>query len=448
MPFFFDFNPRAPCGARRQALPRVLGGEGFQPTRPLRGATPGRARSGSRKCQFQPTRPLRGATGADCTGRRTTTISTHAPLAGRDSSARSTATRARRNFNPRAPCGARLWPKIESATAKAFQPTRPLRGATRKKRTPRRWHVISTHAPLAGRDDTGGSLAPSFQYFNPRAPCGARQLPPSRQSLRIDFNPRAPCGARRLDRAGVGTGVRFQPTRPLRGATGMYAKDIIDDLLFQPTRPLRGATFDAASPLRSATFQPTRPLRGATAAAVPVAMDSAFQPTRPLRGATTAMVTAFCTTIISTHAPLAGRDHGGGDLRQLRRISTHAPLAGRDHLAACQCRRLQVISTHAPLAGRDSKSVQITMHIFAITDKFQMLLHRMPPVRAFCSFLTQENHADLGANRPSDLCALVLRTIRSSVPRADTSACSRSVRFYSRTSCPSSKIEGCPFLGQ
>ena len=55
-----------------------------------------------------------------------------------------------------------------------------------------------------------------------------------------------------------------------------------------------------------------------------------------------------------------------------------------------------IISTHAPLAGRDSKSVQITMHIFAITDKFQMLLHRMPPVRAFCSFLMQENHADFG----------------------------------------------------
>lgn len=58
------------------------------------------------------------------------------------------------------------------------------------------------------------------------------------------------------------------------------------------------------------------------------------------------------------------------------------------------------ISTHAPLAGRDSKSVQITMHIFAITDKFQMLLHRMPPVRAFCSFLMQENHADFGCEPP------------------------------------------------
>ena len=62
-------------------------------------------------------------------------------------------------------------------------------------------------------------------------------------------------------------------------------------------------------------------------------------------------------------------------------------------------RRL-LISTHAPLAGRDSKSVQITMHIFAITDKFQMLLHRMPPVRAFCSFLMQENHADFGCEPP------------------------------------------------
>ncbi len=63
-------------------------------------------------------------------------------------------------------------------------------------------------------------------------------------------------------------------------------------------------------------------------------------------------------------------------------------------------RKLGKISTHAPLAGRDSKSVQITMHIFAITDKFQMLLHRMPPVRAFCSFLMQENHADFGCEPP------------------------------------------------
>ncbi|MDR3978286.1 MAG: hypothetical protein Q3X13_01280, partial [Oscillospiraceae bacterium] len=75
------------------------------------------------------------------------------------------------------------------------------------------------------------------------------------------------------------------------------------------------------------------------------------------------------------------------------------PLAGRDRSMRGKAKTNR-ISTHAPLAGRDSKRVQITMHIFAITDKFQMLLHRMPPVRAFCSFLMQENHADFGCEPP------------------------------------------------
>ena len=125
---------------------------------------------------------------------------------------------------------------------------------------------------------------------------------------------------------------------------------------------------------------------------------------------------------ISTHAPLAGRDDEALIVACLHNISTHAPLAGRDGIGKEIYFRTPVfqptrhlrgatrwgtdrgirrqISTHAPLAGRDSKSVQITMHIFAITDKFQMLLHRMPPVRAFCSFLMQENHADFGCEPP------------------------------------------------
>lgn len=151
----------------------------------------------------------------------------------------------------------------------------------------------------------------------------------------------------------------------------------------------------------------------------------AFQSPRPLRGATFEVI----------------RQH------HIRAISIHAPLAGRDLDAKTVLQHIR-ISTHAPLAGRDSKSVQITMHIFAITDKFQMFLRKMPTVRAFCFFFVREKLANFSANRPDNFCALVLRTIRSSVPRADTSACSRSVRFYSRTSCPSSKIEGCPFPGQ
>ena len=79
-------------------------------------------------------------------------ISTHAPLAGRD---------------PR---------------------PRPRRGSTK----------ISTHAPLAGRDRRGLHREEDNYYFNPRAPCGARQL-----------------GTEYRNKGQK----KFQPTRPLRGAT-------------------------------------------------------------------------------------------------------------------------------------------------------------------------------------------------------------------------------------
>ena len=262
----------------------------------------------------------------------------------------------------------------------------------------------------------------------------------------------------------------FQPTRPLRGAT-TFIPDSLILIDISTHAPLAGRDpSESTQVLITADFNPRAPCGARPTTRNPATKDTEFQPTRPLRGATFLGLVFFVSFCISTHAPLAGRDSilddaiikvndfnprapCGARLFKLKLIADDIDFNPRAPCGARQCKtpissmRIR-ISTHAPLAGRDSKSVQITMHIFAITDKFQMLLHRMPPVRAFCSFLTQENHADLGANRPSGLCALVLRTIRSSVPRADTSACSRSVRFYSRTSCPSSKIEGCPFLGQ
>ena len=79
--------------------------------------------------QFQSTRPVRGATHPDTLGYRAANISIHAPRAGRDGLRKvkgtasefqstrpvrgatgvDTSTAQRRaNFNPRAPCGARL----------------------------------------------------------------------------------------------------------------------------------------------------------------------------------------------------------------------------------------------------------------------------------------------------------------------------------------------------
>ena len=57
--------------------------------------------------------------------------------------------------------------------------------------------LISTHAPLAGRDHYRKHWLAAYWHFNPRAPCGARLL----------------------GEAAPGLSYQFQPTRPLRGAT-------------------------------------------------------------------------------------------------------------------------------------------------------------------------------------------------------------------------------------
>ena len=56
----------------------------FQPTLPLRGATPMRAVLVIDGTMFQPTLPLRGATRAAPSPEEEIMVSTHAPLAGSD----------------------------------------------------------------------------------------------------------------------------------------------------------------------------------------------------------------------------------------------------------------------------------------------------------------------------------------------------------------------------
>ena len=192
----------------------------FQPTRPLRGATLKAFGTASSLLLFQPTRPLRGATcghrisagacristHAPLAGRdysvnlidRFPVISTHAPLAGRDglgqtafapcrifqptrplrgaTASRQLLTRQRRYFNPRAPCGARQGGAANMARPISISTHAPLAGRDvegRKLINP--VTGISTHAPLAGRDWLGRYAVCDRYHFNPRAPCGARR---------------------------------------------------------------------------------------------------------------------------------------------------------------------------------------------------------------------------------------------------------------------------------
>ena len=122
----------------------------FQSTRPMRGATTvicyliGQA-------VFQSTRPMRGATMSKKEFAESINISIHAPHAGRDTAV-AVGGIIPLDFNPRAPCGARL----------------------RRVSQEDQHGKISIHAPHAGRDPYRFLDFSHLSYFNPRAPCGAR----------------------------------------------------------------------------------------------------------------------------------------------------------------------------------------------------------------------------------------------------------------------------------
>ena len=190
------FNPRTPCGVRRNGSAKQQTKTIFQSTHPLRGATrrpllsfplihisihaplagcdeypyPQRPLP----LEFQSTHPLRGATVTTLCVKAIAIISIHAPLAG---------------------CDDKMLRRVYKLYI--FQSTHPLRGATLYGGNGRGGRGISIHAPLAGCDGL------RMQY----------------NIIAVHFNPRTPCGVRRTDGSTTTPPTSFQSTHPLRGAT-------------------------------------------------------------------------------------------------------------------------------------------------------------------------------------------------------------------------------------
>ena len=208
---------------------------------PLQGATVVTRTVTEGAAEFQSMRPARGATGLRRYRRRNKAISIHAPREGRDvgvikpvfasliisihapregrDSGFNLSIGGKDNFNPRAPCGARHQYRTEPKTVQKFQSTRPMRGATANKRQSNANKDISIHAPHAGRDAAGFLAAPKVRIsiHAPHAGRDRMMLPPT--TILQYFNPRAPCGARRSCAACGRISSVFQSTRPMRGAT-------------------------------------------------------------------------------------------------------------------------------------------------------------------------------------------------------------------------------------
>ena len=164
----------------------------FQSTRPMRF----RYVTVAFVWSFQSTRPMRGATFYILPTMRARDISIHAPHAGRDAGDKYiTGSNCISIHAPLAGCDVE---HIQHTVwfSPYFNPRAPCgaRQGDHLGGTPLR--AISIHAPHAGRDRCRRSDRRGKYYFNPRAPCGARRF-----SLRLRFcwhyfNPRAPCGAR------------------------------------------------------------------------------------------------------------------------------------------------------------------------------------------------------------------------------------------------------------
>ena len=158
-----------------------------------------------------------------CRERWWRSISTHAPLAGRDLDCHTLPTTTL-HFNPRAPCGARPSTPSDSSRPFHFNPRAPC-GARRFPLRPSGSSLsISTHAPLAGRDRVNAFIFRHILEFQPTRPLrGATFSIATVRQQPFDFNPRAPCGARPCQCVHLPAYPRISTHAPLAGRDGAVA---------------------------------------------------------------------------------------------------------------------------------------------------------------------------------------------------------------------------------
>ena len=239
------FNPRSPCGERRGCSRGTSRAGSFNPRSPC-GERRVQVRLVDPAVPFQPTLPLRGATsrGFPLEGHRQ--VSTHAPLAGSDWSCPPARTGPTR-FNPRSPCGERPNVQTGGAGSASFNPRSPC-GERRQLVVPFQAVLgVSTHAPLAGSDGPKRDNGKSTLMFQPTLPLRGATRHVGSEPGRALFQPTLPLrgatGDVRVEGAQV---LKFQPTLPLRGAT-LFERMQVEVISFQPTLPLRGATGSAVA---------------------------------------------------------------------------------------------------------------------------------------------------------------------------------------------------------
>ena len=169
----------------------------------------------------------------------------------------------------------------------------------------------------------------------------------------MDFNPRTPCGVRQVP--GIVTAVvwEFQSTHPLRGAT-FGLNRLRDFMRISIHAPLAGCDARCA-PLRTrSAISIHAPLAGCDPAVLHhYGQRLHFNPRTPCGVRRTAGYENDGIFDISIHAPLAGCDRPRrGGIGAVRDFNPRTPCGVRQGKAAYE-NRDYTISIHAPLAGCD-----------------------------------------------------------------------------------------------
>ena len=172
---------------------------------------------------------------------------------------------------------------------------------------------ISIHAPRVGSDRSRPTPRRRLQNFNPRSPCGERQIRPAgRVPCPPNFNPRSPCGERQPPPPGLAGDGDFNPRSPC-GERLHIREAVRPGRIFQSTLPVWGATGPAPwvdFPKKVISIH--APRVGSDAATLgPSNSSSGFQSTLPVWGATQSRRVYRSPKGISIHAPRVGSDATG-----------------------------------------------------------------------------------------------------------------------------------------
>ena len=211
-----------------------------------------------------------------------------------------------------------------------FQPTLPVRGATRRRAYSRRASLISTHAPRAGSDLMSLPDISRPTDFNPRSPCGERRDGEQYEHIDFTISTHAPRAGSDLIAVFLSPPCYISTHAPRAGSDLMHRMLKMSKNDFNPRSPCgERLSSDGKAPIQldfnprspcgerrpilqqfglMHNFNPRSPCGERLYAGRLSAEEPGFQPTLPVRGATVRFYSNLDSCTISTHAPRAGSD--------------------------------------------------------------------------------------------------------------------------------------------